>query len=318
MKNKKATATVKELFRSPEVELDIKRNRRRRIFFLFYMTLPGLVVYTIFRFIPTVLGLVLSFFNWRGTSLQMTYIGFGNYTTLLNDWIFWRSLGNHLYIFLINTVVVFTLAILLAVLLSSKRLWERGFYRVLFFFPSVVPVVIINILWMSVLNPNIGLLNSVLRMIGLEGENWLGDRAVVKNTIIFVMAWTSLGFYMVLFMAAILNIPSSIFESARIDGAGSIRQTFMITIPLIWEHVRMSLLFFIVTSSGLGFNIIFMMSKGGPNRASEILTTFMYGVSFGGESRYGYGSAIAFSILIITSLIAMLIMAVTKREVYEY
>ncbi|NLZ70669.1 MAG: sugar ABC transporter permease [Clostridiaceae bacterium] len=318
MKNERILKASKQQHQLSEVVLSLKRQKRQRYFFLFYMALPGLLLYTIFRFIPTVLGLVISLFNWRGTSMHMTYAGLQNYKTLLNDPIFWKAAGNHLYIFLINTAVVFTFAILLAALLSSKRLRERGFYRVLFFFPSVVPAVIINVLWMSVLNPNIGLLNGLLRLIGLEGKSWLGDRTLVKNTIIFVMAWKSTGFYMVLFMAAILNIPTSIFESARIDGAGNIRQTFMISIPLIWEHVRTSLLFFIVTSSGLGFNVIFMMTNGGPNRASEILTTYMYSVSFGGESRYGYGSAVAFAILVLTSLMALLIMAVTKREVYEY
>ena len=120
-------------------------------------------------------------------------------------------------------------------------------------------------------NPNIGLFNTVLSLVGVEGRNWLGDAALVKNSIILVMVWYSLGFYMVLFMAAILNIPADLFEASRIDGCSTVRQVFTITIPLIWEQIRTALVFFIVTSCGTGFNVVFMLTSGGPSKASEIL-----------------------------------------------
>jgi N-acetylglucosamine transport system permease protein len=209
------------------------------------------------------------------------------------------------------------LAIALAVLLTSKSIKERGIYRVLFFFPTVVPAVIINVMWMSIFNPNIGLLNGLLGIFGIEGANWLGDAAFVKNSVLFVMVWKSLGFYMVLFMAGILNIPQSLFESARIDGYGVFSQTIKITIPLMWEQIRTALIFFIVTSCGVGFNVVYMMTRGGPARASEILTTYMYHLSFGGQSRFGYASAVAVAILVVTTVLALLIMRLTKRETIE-
>jgi len=121
----------------------------------------------------------------------------------------------------------------------------------------------------------------------------------------------------VLFMAAVMNIPQDLFESSRIDGASTLRQTFTITIPLIWEQVRTSLVFFIVTSCGVGFNVVFMMTNGGPNKASEILPTYMYLMSFGGKSQFGYAMAIAVIIMLLTTFLALLILRVTRRETIE-
>ncbi|HHW30943.1 MAG TPA: sugar ABC transporter permease [Clostridiaceae bacterium] len=295
----------------------MRSRKTQRNIFLAMTILPGLLLYTIFRFIPAFIGLGISAFDWKGVTLNMKFVGFGNYERLIQDKEFLISVYNHMYLFVFNTLIVFSLAIALSVLLTSNNLRERNFYRVMFFFPTVVPAVIINILWMSVYNPNIGMLNGILELIGLTGKNWLGDGKIVKNSILFVMVWRSLGFYMVLFMAAILNIPVSLFEAAHIDGCTGIRKVFKITIPLMWEQVRTALMFFVVTSCGVGFNVVFMMTKGGPNLASEIMTTYMYRISFGGQSRFGYASAVAMAILFITTTLTLIIMKVTERESFE-
>jgi N-acetylglucosamine transport system permease protein len=291
-----------------------ERSRRR---FIFFFSVPALAFYFFFRFLPSVMGFAISLFNWKGVSLNMKFIGLDNYTRLFNDRIFYKALGNHLYIYLFNTAIVFIFAVALAVLITNSKLKERNFYRIMLFFPSVVPAVIVNVLWISIFNPNIGILNSLLGVFGIAGKNWLGDAAIVKNSILTVMVWYSLGFYMVLFMAAVLNIPSDLFEASRIDGAGTVRQTFSITIPLIWEQIRTALVFFIVTSCGVGFNVVFMLTRGGPSKASEILPSYMYLLSFGGQSKFGYAMSVAVMIMLITTFLALLLLKVTKRESYE-
>ena len=236
---------------------------------------------------------------------------------LFQDETFYKALGNHLYIYVLNTVIVFAFALVLAILLTNSKMKGRNFYRVMVFFPSVIPAVIVNVLWMSVYNPSIGILNAVLGLFGIAGHNWLGDEALVRNSILFVMVWLSTGFYMVLFMAAIMNIPQDIYEAAKIDGCSVFRQTFAITIPLMWEQIRTALVFFIVTSCGVGFNVVYMLTKGGPNKASEILPTYMYLLSFGGQSKFGYAMAVATVIMVLTTALALLILRVTKRETYE-
>ncbi len=290
---------------------------RQRNIFLAATILPGLMLYSIFRFLPAFIGLGISLFDWKGVSLNMKFVELSNYQRLFQDGEFLISFKNHMYFFVFNTIIVFTLAIILAVILTNNRLRERDFYRVMLFFPTVIPAVIINIVWLSVFNPNNGLLNAILALFNAEGKNWLGNADNVKNSILFVMIWKSLGFYMVLFMAAVLNIPTSLFEAARIDGCNELKQTIKITIPLMWEQVRTALIFFVVTSSGVGFQLVFMMTKGGPNLASEIMTTYMYRLSFGGQSKFGYASAVAMAILVITTTITLILMRVTKRETYE-
>lgn len=294
----------------------VSRSRSRRLFVLVF-SLPALAFYFMFRFLPSVMGFAISLFNWKGVSLNMKFIGFQNYTRLFNDKIFYKALGNHAYIYLINTAIVFILALALAVLITNSRLRERNFYRISLFFPSVVPAVIVNVLWMSMYNPNIGLLNTLLQLVGIPGKNWLGDASLVKNSVIFVMVWYSLGFYMVMFMAAMLNVPAELYEASRIDGASTLRQTFSITIPLIWEQIRTALVFFIVTSCGVGFNVVFMLTHGGPNKASEILPTYMYSLSFGGQSKFGYAMAVAVMIMLITTSLALLILRLTQQDSQE-
>lgn len=280
-------------------------------------SLPALLMYFIFRFLPSLMGFAISLFNWKGVSLKMKYIGLDNYVRLFNDGNFIKSLNNHLFIYLFNTIIVFAFAIILALLITNSRLPERNFYRIMLFFPSVIPAVIVNVLWMSVYNPNMGILNGVLNLLGIEGKNWLGSAEYARNSVLFVMVWYSLGFYMVLFIAAVLNIPADLFEASRIDGCSVIRQTFSITIPLMWEQVRTALVFFIVTSCGVGFNVVFMLTKGGPSKSTEILPSYMYMLSFGGQSKFGYAMAVAVMIMLITTSLALFLLWATKRESHE-
>jgi N-acetylglucosamine transport system permease protein len=259
----------------------------------------------------------MSFFDFKGLSLKMNFVKFNNFTKMFSDTIFYKSLGIHMYVFFLNTLILFILSISLAVLLSRNVLREKNFYRVLYFFPSAVPMVIISVMWRSIFNPSIGMLNGLLELVGIPGKVWLGDSSLVKNAVVTVMVWKSLGFYMVLFMAAVMNIPTSLYEAARIDGAGEVRQTFKITIPLIWEVVRTSLVFFIITSCGVGFQVVYILTEGGPDRASELLTTYMYQQAFK-LNKYGYGATISVAILVVTMVLALIILRVTEREVYEY
>ena len=233
------------------------KSKQRTTFILAFL-IPPLLLYTLFLVIPCIMGLFLSLFDFKGITLTMRFVGLDNFAHMFRDGIFYKSLWNHMYVFVLNTAILFVVSIALAVLLSRSVFRERNFYRVLYFF-----MVIISVMWMSIYNPNIGILNGLLQLVGIPGQSWLGDTGIVKNSIIAVMVWKSLGFYMVLFMAAVLNIPTSLYEAAKIDGANEARQTFTITIPLIWEVIRTALVFFIITSCGVGFQVVYMLTNGG-------------------------------------------------------
>jgi N-acetylglucosamine transport system permease protein len=273
--------------------------------------------YLLFVLIPCILGLILSFTNWKGMSLNFKFIGTYNYVKMFNDPIFYKSLINYLYLFFMTSIFMFIISMFFAIVLSRNIVREKNFYRVLYFFPSTVPMIIIAIMWMVIYNPNVGILNQILALFGAEPVVWLGNSKTVMPSIVVMIIWRMLGFYMVFFMAGVLSIPQSLYESAKIDGASELRQTFSITIPLIWEVVRTALVFFVSTASGIGFQIVYITTRGGPDSASELLTSYMY--QFVVEKGiYGYGSALSTAILVVTIAIALVILRITKREVYEF
>jgi len=153
--------------------------------------------------------------------------------------------------------------------------------------------------------------------LGALKQLWFSNRYLVKPSLITFLVWKVLGFYMVLMIASIQNIPTELYESAVIDGAGTWQQTVKITLPLIWEVVRTALVFFIISSFAASFAIIFMTTHGGPDRASEVLVTYMYENAFS-FSKFGYGTAIGVMILVITLILALVLLRTTEREVVQY
>ncbi len=292
---------------------------RKRRGFAFDACMVGIptAYYLLFLLIPCIGGLFLSLTNWKGMSLKFQYVGLENFEKMFADPIFYKSTVNFLYLFLASTLIMFVIALFFAILLTRNTVRERNVYRNLFFFPSAVPVIIISIMWMVVYNPTFGLLNTLLGLFGMEPVVWLGNPATVMPSVIVIMIWKGLGFYMVLFMAAVLNVPQELYEAARIDGAGEVRQTFKITIPLIWEVIRTSLVFFVINSANGGFQIIYVTTQGGPDRASEILSTYIY-KQIVELSRYGYGSALGVAMLVVTMILSLAILRISEREVYEF
>lgn len=273
--------------------------------------------YLLFLLIPSLAGLFFSFTDWKGISLKFNFVGFDNFTRMFQDDIFYKSVWNMLYLFVVSTIIIFILAMFFAIILARGTIKERNIYRTLYFFPSAVPMILIAIMWMVVYNPSFGILNQLLGVFGLDPVTWLGTKETVMNSIVAIMVWKQLGFYMVLFMAAVLNIPASMYEAAVIDGASGFRQAFSITIPLMWEVIRTSLIFFLVNSANGGFQIVYIATQGGPDRHSELLTTYMY-KQIVENSRYGYGATLGVALLVITMVLALIILRATKREVYEY
>ena len=202
------------------------------------------------------------------------------------------------------------------VLVKNKRIKERNLYRVLFFFPSTVPMLIIAIMWMTMYNPSFGVLNQVLGLFGVEPIQWLGSSKVVMWAMIIMVVWRQFGFYLVYFIAGVSNINPDIYESAKIDGASEWKQVFTITLPLTWNVVQTSMLFFIQTASDIGFGIIYITTQGGPDNASQILPTYMYQKITQGLD-YGMSSAVGVAMLVVTFVMALLILKLLKRESYE-
>jgi len=276
------------------------------------------IFYILFFLIPCVAGLFFSFTDFGGYSLKFDMVGFRNYIKLFKDTAFWKSILNYLKLYAGTVLICFPLSMLAAIaLVKNKHLRERSFYRILFFFPSTVPMLIIAIMWMTMYNPSFGVLNTLLTSIGLEPVPWLSSSKIVMIAVIIIVVWRQFGFYLVYFMAAVSNIPSDIYEAAMLDGASEIDQTINITIPLIWDVVRTSMLFYVESAMMLGFNVVYIVTRGGPDGASEIISSYMFEKMSVGLN-YGLASAVGVIMLALTMVMALLINKIMKRETYEY
>jgi N-acetylglucosamine transport system permease protein len=299
--------------------MKLRTRSRERSIFIIAVTFPIVSLYILFYIFPCIRGLYMSLFSWRGISLKMTFAGLQNFADLFQDRAFFQALTNNLYIFLFSSVLLFVFSIFFAVILSRNLLPERNVYRTIFFFPATVPLVVVGVISMSVYAPTTGILNTFLEAIGLGSlkQLWFSNKNLVLPSLGSFLVWKVLGFYLVLLIAAIQNIPTDLYESATLDGARTWQQTTRITLPLIWEVVRTLLVFFIISSFAATFGIIFMTTRGGPDRASDVLVTYMYESAFT-FYKFGYGTAIGVMILVITVVMALVILRTTRREVVQY
>ncbi|MDO8969270.1 MAG: sugar ABC transporter permease, partial [Saprospiraceae bacterium] len=219
-------------------------NRGKNSFIVVFLTIP-LALYTIFLLIPYFSAFIFAFTKWSGLSANITFNGFNNFIKLYNDEKFWGALSHNAIALVVLPVVVITIALFFAFLFTQGIRFARVF-RITFFFPQVLSVVIVGVLWGFVFHPIIGILNSVLTGLGLsdfQSFPWLGDRGTVFGALLAVVIWQSVGFYMVLFVAGMQAIPQDYFEAARVDGANPWNLFWNLTLPLLWDTIRTAIVF---------------------------------------------------------------------------
>lgn len=285
--------------------------------------LPAILLYGIFVVWPYAQAIYISLTSWRGLSANRPFVGLENYQRLWGDERFHEALTRNGQLLIVLPLVTIAIALTFAALFTqgSQRIRGAGFYRVVYFFPQIIPAVIVGILWSYVYTPNIGLLNGILRAIGLEGmsRSWLTDPSTVLWAIAAVAVWSSVGFYMVIFLASMQTIPISFYEAAILDGAGRWTTFKDITFPLIWETIRTSLIYLAIFA--LDFFILIVVVSGGSTtmgaRRAEVVAIYLYNQAFD-SSRWGYASAIGVVLLILTLILSVGIMRLTRRETYEF
>lgn len=286
---------------------------------VFDLTMAGVptVVFVVLYLLPCVAGFYFCFTDFGGYSLNYNMVGLHNFQKMFSDPVFYKSIWNYILLYIGTVILCFPVAMGAAIVLTrNKAIKEHNLYRILFFFPSTVPTMIIALMWMVMYNPTFGVLNQLLGYLGIEPVQWLGSTKVVMISVIIMVVWRQLGFYLVYFMAGVSNIDQSVYESAKLDGASEWKQVFTITIPLCWEVVRTSLLFYIQSAASIGFGIVYIATRGGPDNASQTLSGYMYH-QITENLDYGYGSALGIALLVITLVLAGIILKVTKRESYE-
>lgn len=285
--------------------------------------LPALLLYTVFVLYPYVQAFYLALTSWSGTSADKPFVGLSNFVHLLTDGRFLHALGNNAKFLVVLPLGTLSIALLFAALFTQgqRGIPGAGFYRVVFFFPQVMSVVIVGILFQYVYNPRYGILNEALTSVGLKNltRTWLGNNTTIFWAIAFVFIWSAIGFYMVIFMASMQSIPTSFYEAATLDGASRWRSFRDITLPLMWETIRTTIIYIAITALDM-FVLVQVMTGGGSNSASrsvEPIAVYMYIEAFT-KNRWGSAAAIGVILLILTLLLSVVLMRLTKRETYEY
>ena len=281
--------------------------------------MPALILFIVFMVIPTINVFWMSLFKWGGLSNNKKFVGLSNFTILFKDSNFIKSFQNTLFLLVIVTIITMILAIASAAILTKKETKFKNFFRVVFYFPNILSVVVISAIFSAILDPERGIINASLGSLGLDNlkRMWLGDQKVVIWCIAIAMIWQAVGYYMVMYMASMSSIPDSLYEAADLEGATIIQQFFTITLPLIWNVIRTTLTFFIISTINLSFLFVKVMTSGGPDGSSEVFLSYMYKQAYSNSS-YGYGMAIGVIIFIFSFGLSLVISKATKREVIEF
>ena len=281
-----------------KTKMSLVRRYIRKYYVPALMILPGIALVVFMFFSPIFQTIYLSFYNWNGIfQTPMTPIGVDNYRQMMIDPAFIISIRNVGLFLLQGLIIQGPIAFILALFISN-RIRGMRYFKFTFFLPVVIPLTAIAIMWRFILNPNWGLINPVIQFFYPSFNNdLLGNPSIAIYSIVMVSAWVYVGLNMVIFSAGMTAIPKELYESAEIDGATGKRQIFSITIPLLMESIKVYLIL-MVTGSLRAFDLIFVMSRGGPNESTMAPAVLMYMRTFI-HQRFGYGAAIATFILVV-------------------
>lgn len=297
----------------------MRKNSKSKKLFIGFSVIPATLLFLIFMVIPTINVFWMSLFKWGGLSSNKKFVGFDNFTKLFQDPNFLKSVQNTLFLIVFVTIVTLTLAIILAAILIRKDIKFNNFFRIVFYLPNILSVVVISAIFSAILDPNKGIINATLDLFKLESwkRMWLGEPSTVVWCIAIAMIWQAVGYYMVMYMSAMSGIPESLYEAADLEGASKTHQFIHITLPLVWGTIRTTLTFFIISSINLSFLFVKVMTGGGPDNSSRVVLDYMYNQAYG-NSAYGYGMAIGVLIFVLSFGLSLIINKVTKRDIIEY
>jgi raffinose/stachyose/melibiose transport system permease protein len=288
---------------APPLLLDNRRTPARQDKFRKTLTivafvLPALLVYVGFVLYPIVQAAFYSLYEWKGLGPLQNFIGIENYRRVLGDSVFQMAIRHNLIIVVLSLCIQLPFALAVALLIRGN-VPGRALFRTIFFLPYVLSEVITAIVWVFIFRPDTGLINVILGAIvpGFETRGFLGNPETVLFAVFIVITWKYFGFHMILYLAGLQSIPSELEDAARVDGATPLRVLRDITLPLLSPTIRVSI-FFAVLGSLQFFDLIWVMTKGGPTNGSNTMATYMYTFGFQ-RFQLGYGAAVTLVIFLI-------------------
>lgn len=317
-------------FTPPRVKNDRRyRNLDKYRFVFWFLSIP-LVLYAIFVISPFFQAFYYSLTDWTGFSSDFSFVGLDNYSRLMDDPTFWQSMRNSLFLLVVAPLATLAMGLFFAFMLQAGGRGKKNeavsgvtgakFYKIVYFFPQVISVAIIGVVWAAMFDPITGPLNEVLRVAGLDSltQNWLADPNIALWCVLFVLCWMFVGFYVVLFSAAMGAIPKEIYEAALLDGARRPTTFFRVTLPLIRDTVHTGWIYMGIQALD-AFAIVHIMTinKGGPGDSTLVTPVYLYKKAFdSGEA--GYATAIGVLLLLVTMAFSVVMMLFSRRERIEY
>ncbi|MFF3732093.1 carbohydrate ABC transporter permease [Streptomyces sp. NPDC002476] len=300
--------------------------------FIVGFLLVPLALYAVFVIWPFVQSIYYSFTDWTGLSPDFKMVGFANYTKMLKDDIFWKSLQHSVLLVLLLPLVTLGLALFFAFMLNVGGRRRKnatisgvrgsGFYKIAYFFPQVLSIVIVALLFQFAFNPRSGMINGTLKTLGLDSvqPEWLGDPNLALICVMTVLVWSTVGFFVVLFSAGMASIPKDFYEAALLDGASRITTFFRITLPLLWDTVQSGWVYMGILALGVeAFTAVQVMTvgPGGPDYSTTVLPLYVYQTAFR-DGQAGYATTIGVGLLVVTMAFAAIVMRLGRRERLEF
>lgn len=289
-----------------------RQNRKKKaqplpVLFICISVLPAVILTLMFTIWPTAQALYLSFTNATSLGLNNKFVGLDNYIYMFHDKSFIQALINTAKLMAVVPVITIFCSLVLAFVLNQCKLKERVLYRTIFYFPNIVSLTVVGIIWSFVFHPNVGIVNKILGAVGLESlqRSWLGDSKTALWCIAFTLLWQAAGYYMVMHIAAMDGISPEIYESATLDGASAWRKLVSITMPLMKDIIGITFVLALSGTINLSFVLSQVMTGGGPNGASSVLLQYMYTQGFV-NGNFGYAMAITVFTLAISVALSML------------
>ena len=289
-----------------------RQNRQKKaqplpVLFICISVLPAVILTLMFTIWPTVQALYLSFTNATSLGLNNKFVALDNYIYMFHDKSFIQALINTAKLMAVVPVITIFCSLVLAFVLNQCKLKEMVLYRTIFYFPNIVSLTVVGIIWSFVFHPNVGIVNKILGAVGLESlqRSWLGDSKTALWCIAFTLLWQAAGYYMVMHIAAMDGISPEIYESATLDGASAWRKLVSITMPLMKDIIGITFVLALSGSINLSFVLSQVMTGGGPNGASSVLLQYMYTQGFV-NGNFGYAMAITVFTLAISVALSML------------
>lgn len=273
---------------------------------------PAILFLVAFLLYPLISSFQLSLLDWNGLGTGQRYVGLANWLRLLEDQLFWKSLSNNLLLAVFSVLIQMPIALVLAVMLDEASRGSR-LLKILYFLPLLMSSVALGVLFKNIYDPNFGPINAFLQAIHLDAlaQDWLGDTRFSLGAVIAVVCWQNIPFYMVLFLAGLSSFPSELREAAHLDGASEATIFWRIKLPHLQGTIRTAILLAIIGSLRY-FDLIFVMTDGGPEGASELMATYMFRTVFS-SFQLGYGSTVASAMFLVVTLVASLVLRLTRR-----